>query len=69
MLPYALPLISKALEWVDLGAAVLERGPSTGPVSLWPPPSQPLVAGLGARPKTSGRKTWLETPQHDKWLA
>jgi len=53
-------LISKALEWVDLGAAVLQRGASTGP---------PLVAATGARPKTSGRKTWLETPRHDKWLA
>ena len=60
----------KALEWVDLGAAVLERGSSAGPVPLWPPPaSQPLVAAPGAQPKTSGRKTWLETPRHDKWLA
>ena len=59
-------LISKALEWVDIGAAVLERGPSDGPVPLWPPPaSQPL----GARPKASGRKIWLETPRHEKWLA
>jgi len=62
----ALLLISKALEWVDLGAAVLERGPSDGPVPLWPPPaSQSASQPLGARPKASGRKIWLETPRHE----
>lgn len=67
----ALPLFSQALEWVDFGAAVLERGPSSdGPVPLWPlPASQTASQPLGARPKASGRKIWLETPRHEKWLA
>ena len=57
----------QALEWVDLSAAAIEDCQARPP--LQPSPAPPPPAATSGPPKKSGRKMWLETPWHDKWLA